>query len=373
MHPTAFNFNMDSTVDVAILGAGISGLSSADACINKNKKCAVFDLSEPGEGTSGAPGMLVNAATGRRAKKTWHAELGYRSVYSLLSRAENFSNEEFFETNTVLRPGLTQKLAEDFQRSIEKYIWPEGWIEWIDREQVNKKYPYINNEYGALLIKNGITVNGRMFIKACSKYLQSMGMQAHYGEEPDYQYIDGKWIISTNSKARIVADYLIDARGYYLTQSENWEFIPFHNIKGQTATFFYSDPLPLSTSISSLGYMAFMNKKPKQLTVGSTYEHDFHSLETDSEGLKYLIEKLENTLPDYSENYDSVKQWSGVRTTVPDRKPVIGRHPEISKLFVIGALGSKGLLLGSYVANELVSHIFDDKEIDREISSSRFF
>jgi len=364
---------MNSAVDVAILGAGIAGLSVADACIQKSRSCAVFDHAEPGEGTSGAPGMLVNAATGRRAKKSWRAEDGYRSVYSLLSRARHFSGDPFFEVNSVIRPALTQKLEKDFQRSIEKYSWPADWVEWLSKEKVNREYPYINNEYGALLIKNGITVSGATFLKACSNYLRSIGMQSLYRQKPDFEFKNGKWHISTDSGSHFIAEYLVDARGFNIAHSEYWKFIPLHNIKGQTATFTYSEPLPMNSSISSLGYMAFIKSKPRELTVGSTYEHNYQSLDTDSEGLNYLLKKLETTLPGFSNNYESAMQWSGVRTTVPDRKPVTGPHPEISNFFVIGALGSKGLLLGRYVAGELVNYIFDNKEIDKEINSSRFF
>lgn len=370
---TISSLSMKLSVDVAIMGAGISGLSVADACTQRKKTCAVFDIYEPGKGTSGAPGMLVNAATGRRAKKAWRAEEGHQSIFSLLKRVKRFSDTEFFEQNNVLRPALTQKLADNFKRSVEKYDWPDGWIQWISKDVVNSDYPFVDNEFGALLIKNGLTVNGRIFLEECSNYLHSLGVQTFYNQTPNYYFKGGKWHITTDKGSKIVAEYVVDARGYALTRSKDWEFIPLHNIKGQTATFTFSEPLPLNSSISSLGYMAYLKETPCNLSVGSTYEHDFQSLETDLEGLNYLLKKLESTLPDYSKNYLSVKQWAGVRTTVPDRKPVIGPHPEITQLYVMGALGSKGLLLGRYVADELVGYIFEEQEIDREISSSRFF
>lgn len=363
---------MNRSVDVAILGAGISGLSVADACIQREISCAVFDTTEPGTGTSGAPGMLVNAATGRRAKKAWQAEEGHRSIYSLLCRVSQATNAEFFEENYVIRPALTQKLSKDFKRSIEKYDWPEGWVKWISKEHVNRDYPYIDNEFGALLILNGLTVNGKIFMDACSEYLTSLGMLSYYRQKPRFQFENGLCHITTDFDAQVKADYLVDARGHALTSTDEWDFVPFHNIKGQTATFHYSDPLPLRSSISSLGYMAYMKSKPNELTVGSTYEHDFQTLDTDSDGLQYLTDKLKRTLPDYSQNFESVKQWSGVRTTVQDRKPVVGPHPLISKLYVIGALGSKGLLLGRYIADRLVGYIFEGGDIDSTISSRRF-
>lgn len=364
---------MNYAVDVAILGAGISGISVADACIQKGKTCAIFDIHEPGKGTSGAPGMLVNVATGRRAKKAWQAEKGYEYIHSFLNRVKTFSKIDFFDENSVLRPALTKKLADNFQQSITKYNWPAGWIEWIDKERVNKEYPYVDSDFGALIVKNGLTVNGHLFLKACSKYLSSLGMLEFYNQEVEYVPEDGKWHLTSKYGDPIEASYLIDARGFTQCYETYWDFIPFHNIKGQTATFSYAEPLPLRSSISSLGYMAFLNNCPEKLTVGSTYEHEFDSLETDNEGLEYLLKKLGNTLPDYSRNYKSVRQWSGVRTTVNDRQPVIGPHPNISELYLIGALGSKGLLLGRYLAECLVNHIYEGSQIDKSIASNRFY
>jgi glycine/D-amino acid oxidase-like deaminating enzyme len=118
--------------------------------------------------------------------------------------------------------------------------------------------------------------------------------------------------------------------------------------------------------------MAFLPNQPEQITVGSTYEHDFKHLETDEDGLNYLKTKLEKTLPGWVEKSISVKQWSGVRVTVQDRKPVIGAHPESNGLYIIGALGSKGLLMARFLADMLIENIFNEKEIDEIVSLERF-
>ncbi|MDX1592576.1 MAG: FAD-dependent oxidoreductase, partial [Balneolaceae bacterium] len=160
--------------------------------------------------------------------------------------------------------------------------------------------------------------------------------------------------------------------GYHQVESEWWDFLPLHGVKGQTATFTFEETLPLPCSVSSLGYMAFMKLNPSQITTGSTYEHKFEHTKPTPEGLKRLKEKLDNTFPGYTEKSISSEQWAGVRVTLPDKKPVIGSHPEIRGLALIGALGSKGLLLGRYLAEELVSHILDGEDIAPTVSVQRY-
>jgi glycine/D-amino acid oxidase-like deaminating enzyme len=125
-------------------------------------------------------------------------------------------------------------------------------------------------------------------------------------------------------------------------------------------------------SVSSLGYMAYISTKPKQLTVGSTYEHHFTSLKPDKDGLEYLKDKLGSTFPTLTECYKDIVQWSGVRVTVPDKKPLIGSHPEKEGLYIIGALGSKGLLMSRYLAGLLTDEILEQKEIDETVSIRRY-
>ena len=55
--------------DFCILGAGIAGLSLADALQEKGYRVIVLEKNDIASGASGSPGALVNPAAGRRAKK----------------------------------------------------------------------------------------------------------------------------------------------------------------------------------------------------------------------------------------------------------------------------------------------------------------
>src|SRR5690625_5736320 len=93
-----------------------------------------------------------------------------------------------------------------------------------------------------------------------------------------------------------------------------------------------------------MGYLAFLSTTPYELTVGSTYEHQFDHPEPDQEGMKAIGMKLEKMLPGYSGAVEDARGWSGVRVTLPDKQPVIGSHHALPGLYLIGAMGSKGLL-----------------------------
>lgn len=358
--------------DVIVLGGGIAGLSCADALQQKGRNCVVIDPNQPGEGTSGSPGMLVNPATGRRARKAWKAKECFRLISDLLERVQSETDQPFFEKNGVVRPALTEKLADNFERSPEKYNWPNDWIEWLPKKDFSDRFPIFDHHFGGLFVKKAMTVNGSIFLKAFAAYLEKLDVITEF--DADYQLRKNElgWLTQMSNGSNYQSEFVIDATGYHQVHTAEWDFLNLHPVKGQTATFFFDKPLPLHSSISSLGYMAFLKDQSNQLTVGSTYEHDFDHLETDGEGLEYLKKKLKKTLPGFVEKSNSVEQWSGVRVTVQDRKPVIGAHPEKEGYYIIGALGSKGLLMGRFMAEMLVRNILDGHEIDKLVSVERF-
>lgn len=359
-------------VDGIILGAGITGLSCADALLQKGKNCVILDPNEIGYGASCSPGMLVNPATGRRARKAWKARECFDLISDMLERVQSQSGQIFYERNGVIRPALTQKLADNFERSPEKYNWPEGWIEWLSKDEFSERFPVFENHFGGLFVQKAMTVDGFIFIKALVEYLTKRDVITEFETEYEIRQEQENWIAELGNGSKYKSEVVIDATGYSQVHSDNWNFLNLHPVKGQTTTFFFDEPLPLNTSISSLGYMAFIKDQPNQLTVGSTYEHDFDHLQPNEKGLTYLKKKLDSTFPGFSKKSISIEQWSGIRVSVQDKKPVIGPHPEKRGLYIIGALGSKGLLMGRFMAEILVRHIFDADEIIDVVSSERF-
>lgn len=357
-------------VDVIILGAGIAGLSVADAVQVMNKSCAIIDRNPQGNGTSSSPGMLINPATGRRAKKSWKFNEGYQSILNLIQQVEQYSSEIFYEKNGVVRPALTKKIAKDFRKSPEKYNWERGWLEWLEKDLFNKQFPHLGENFGGLFINKGITLDGAEFNQQLINYLSQSGVQFLFNSKPLITKELDEWLVNVDG-VTFSSHVLIDATGSNQAESKEWDFLPLHKIKGQTATYFFSEELPLNTSVSGLGYLAYLSNRPEAVIVGSTYEHNFKYTEPDNSGLDQLNEKLKTMLPGYFDKIESVKQWAGIRVTLPDKKPVIGEHPFQKNHFIIGALGSKGLLLGRYLAELLVNHIFFNTEISESVSIKR--
>ncbi|HYP18155.1 MAG TPA: FAD-binding oxidoreductase [Opitutus sp.] len=71
------------------------------------------------------------------------------------------------------------------------------------------------------------------------------------------------------------------------------------------------------------------------------------------------------------QSFEIVAHEAGVRTYVPDKKPVAGRHPENSRWGVLNGLGAKGALFAPMLAREWARHLVDRTPFDPEIDVAR--
>lgn len=361
------------TFDVVILGAGIAGLSVADALSQKGLSCAVIDKQKPGSGASGSPLMLMNPATGRRAKMSYKANEGFACTLDLLNRVQSQTEAAFFETGKLLRPALNKKLAKDFKKSPDKYDWPGGdWIEWLDEDEFIEQYPVFTNHNGGLVIRKSATVDGFRFMQSMASFLKKRDVSFFNNAGYELKEETSCWGIHIKNQETITAKSVVFASGAGLVDSPYWKNLSLHRVKGQAATFYFDEPLPFNYSISSLGYLACLTSTPRKLVVGSTYEHHFTHLNPDQKGHDLLKKKLGNLFPDLTDQIQNSEMWSAVRVTTKDRKPVTGPHPEKHGLFIITGLGSKGLMHGPLTANYLADYINDSNPIPEEISIDRF-
>jgi glycine/D-amino acid oxidase-like deaminating enzyme len=102
--------------------------------------------------------------------------------------------------------------------------------------------------------------------------------------------------------------------------------------------------------------------------VGSTYQRDLDSDPEGKESLQFLEAELEAML---TQTWETIGQLQGVRPTVPDRRPLIGEHPEHRQLFVLNGLGTKGASTAPAMAQALYRAMFEGEEILPEVSVRR--
>lgn len=84
------------------------------------------------------------------------------------------------------------------------------------------------------------------------------------------------------------------------------------------------------------------------LWAGATNKWEFSNILPDEDSESLLYSEVAKMI---HKEYAILKHLVGIRPTVKDRRPLIGRHPVYSRLFIFNGLGTKGTSLAPYWAN----------------------
>ena len=98
--------------------------------------------------------------------------------------------------------------------------------------------------------------------------------------------------------------------------------------------------------------------------IGSTYYQNVID-----EGPDELISK---TKQKFEDNFTLIKSMFGIRSASNDRRPIIGRHKNNKRMYIINAMGSKGVSQAPYCTKKLFNFINNKENIDDEINIDRF-
>ena len=385
--------------DVFILGAGVAGCSLAEASLRRGFKTGIFDPKSPGSGASGAPIVITNIATGRRARRVNRADECLHTLHRTLQWAQEHSEPPFFKQTDVLRPAFTDAIADDFRASLHKYEWKSTELEWIDRASFAKQYPWIGSHEGGLRIRGGFTIDAPLFLKAVINASKRMGLQTYFHqtihniekrgagdgsnswgtmEEGQYygnperknkfrQLLRPRHMSTNRAKSHTViqftdgsqveARHVIYAAGAGMKSYPIWNFLPLSYLKGELLEMQLREPMPAEFAFSGIGYVASDPSDPRRVITGSTFEREYDSMNPTTDGHARLRKIFHRLLPGFSENVESETGWAGVRVSLPDYQPVVGEHPEWTGHWVFTGLGSKGMLMSPYLAMQLIDVI----------------
>ncbi|WP_300665515.1 FAD-dependent oxidoreductase, partial [Fluviicola sp.] len=106
-----------------------------------------------------------------------------------------------------------------------------------------------------------------------------------------------------------------------------------------------------------------------QFKVGSTYVWNTDNTDPTEEGKQTISENLRSIT---TESYEITEHRAGVRPTVLDRRPLVGKHPEFPKMVIANGLGTKGFMLAPLVTHELIDHLLHGAPLNPECDIVRF-
>jgi tRNA 5-methylaminomethyl-2-thiouridine biosynthesis bifunctional protein len=311
---------------IAIIGAGIAGLSCAWSLAQRGHQVSLYDRTAPLTGASGNPLALLNPKLGSIAMSDYHL-MTVTWQYAL----RHYRQFSAFHPLAVHQIAL--KKAEESLALADDY--PENLLQ--------KQPCDLKTEYPSLLLTQAGAVSPHLL---CEEILQHPLIDFHQADIQSVEFIDEKVQLKMAESAEtVVFDHAVICAAKQ--SSAFFELYPvLRPIRGQVSWLDNADSaLSKAQAYSYGGYCMQLNDQ--QLILGASFlpgREDTDVLEDDH---VHNLELIHNVFPQYAESLAPVSEWQGrasIRAQTPDFFPVLGRLDENSEIYTYAGLGSKGFL-----------------------------
>lgn len=344
-------------VDCIIVGFGLAGLSFAKALEDNHKSFVVFENNS--QTSSHVAGGVYNPVILKRFTPVWQGQEQLNIALPFYKELETkFSKQYDYKFSTFRVFKSIEEQNNWFASSDKPLLEP-----FMDTNLIHKQYDGISSDYGFGRLKHTGRIDTKALIEDYKAYLESNNILYNDSFNHDLIQIFEEGVRYDS----IEADHIVFCEGFGLHNNKFFNELPMNEAKGELLTIHAPD-LNVDFLIKSAVFVLPMGND--YYKVGATFNWHDKTINATEEGRNELIEKLDSFI---SVPYDIVDQTAGIRPTVKDRRPLVGVHKEFKQLSILNGLGTRGVMIGPKVANELYGHLFEGKPLDTESDIKRFY
>ena len=343
-------------VDYIIVGFGLAGMAFASTLEKEGKSFVVFD-NNPNR-KSRVVGGMYNPIILKRFTPAWQAHEMWTTALPFYKTLEDKFSKTYIKPFEVRRILHSIEEQNNWVVASDKAIMSEYMNSNIIKEKVNG----IEAPFGFGKLENVGRVEGEELLEDYTNYLQKENI--FFQEEFNYELLS---INQKNSQYKnITASKIVFSEGPFLHENPYFNYLPMREAKGELLLI----TVPNLNIDFTLKSGVFMVPYGDNLyIVGATYNWDDKTFEPTQKAQEEIEGKLKKflTLP-----YTLLDYKIGIRPTIKDRRPLLGKHPKYPNLAVLNGLGTRGIIIAPSIAQALYDNLEHDKEIKKEMDCARF-
>lgn len=341
-------------VDYIVVGLGIAGIAFCEE-LEKNKK--TFLVIDQDSGTSSMAGGLYNPVILKRFTPAWEAEKQMQKLFPFYKRLEEKLHVTLNYTLPIYRV---------FDNVGEQNLWFEA-----SDKPLLKKYlsdtiiPNTNKNINAPLGFGQVLHTGRidtpLLVKAYKSYLKSKN--AFIEEEFNFDALQvSEMILYKNYRSKKI----VFSEGFGMHQNPFFKTLPLDGNKGELLTI-YAPELKAANIINAGTILIPLESDTYR--VGTTYhftDKTTQPTETAKNEILFNLRKLINC------PFEVTSHQAGIRPTVLDRKPLVGKHKDFNNIAILNGLGTRGVMIAPFLAEMVYHHLENNFVLDKEIDVNRY-
>ena len=347
--------------DYIIVGRGIAGAVLSLQILEQNKTVLVIDNPELSSCSKVAAG-LYNPLVFKKLNKIWLADTVIPIAETFYLSQEKKNKKSFWNKKKLLRIFSSAGEQNDFELLKDNSSY-QNYIE-SNQEEPHELIQQLHSPH-----KTGIVSScGNLDVKSFLDYQKEQFLALNALEEctidheKDIVFSEEKWLV----KNKFSCNKLIFAEGWKIKDNPFFNYLPMVPAKGDVLIIECKN---LSQEYILNGGCFVLPIGNHRFKVGSTFNWKELNDEISEEGKNELTEKLQELikLP-----FTIIQQEAGVRPSSKDRRPLLGEHPNHKRMYVFNGLGTRGVILAPWLAQQLLNAIEMETEIHQECSISRF-
>jgi glycine/D-amino acid oxidase-like deaminating enzyme len=346
---------MKRNVDYLIVGQGLAGTFLAYKFLKTKRSFMLIDKGLDSSSSYVAAG-LINPLVLKRLTLSWRAKefLAYNeSFYSEL--------EEFLGKNYRFKVPIEKLISS----SEEELFWGKRFEKEELSDLMEKELGAIDSKIKAPVpfkvgkVKHTSWVHISDLLSDFRSYLKNENLLI----EDTFKH---KEIEDNTRYGAITFSNIVFCEGAKLSENPFFNYLPYSLNKGQLLTI-RSKELPQQNILKKKVFI--LPYKEDLFKVGATFSWKWENEnpeEEKTEQLKTFLEEM-TSLP-----YEIVNVEAGIRPSVKDRRPLIGKHPKISNYYLFNGMGSRGCFMAPLLIDEFFEHLEKGKEVHPETDINRF-
>ena len=329
---------------IAIIGAGIAGLSSAWAFAQRGHQVTIYEQNEPLSGASGNPLALLNP-------KLCPIEQAHEHLMTLSwQHALNFY-PQFKAFRPIQVQQIALKNADELSGLVEQY--PENVL---TANTTLECFP--ETEFPSLTLHQAGAVSPHQLR---DEILQHANIRIEKVKISRLESTDSQVTLWQGQQLIATADHVIVCCAKQSAELiENYPVLK--PIRGQVSWVENSQrPLALDQAYSYGGYC--MQLDTAQLILGASFYPNRDDAEVLTEDHVHNYELIHNVFPKYAQGLPSVDTWQGrasVRAQSLDYLPLVGKIQNLGQIYTFAGLGSKGFLFAPLCSEILAALILGE-------------
>ena len=377
--------------DIAIIGGGIASLCTAISLVKRGAKITIYCEDEQtalnaSGNKQGAFYPQLSDDNERNIRFYIHA---FAYGHQFLQWAIQQQIEFEYEFCGVALCAYNEK-AESKLNKIAKLNLPSDLYQSLNQTELSEKVG-LPLPFGGAFIPQGAWLAPRQLVQHAFAFLEKKGVQIKTSQKAtELSQTENGWQITTAENETFCHEVVVLANGHKLTEFEQTQKLPLYPVRGQVSQIPTSEKLlKLKTVLCYDGYLTPVDQAKTSHCIGASHVRDNATREFSLTEQQENQQKIQQNIPEeWTKEVDTSGNLAriGVRCSVRDLTPIIGAVPHFSaqqtqyqnlfnlrrrkqpieqaenypNLYLIGALGSRGLTSAPFLGETLASLIYGE-------------